>query len=53
MKNLYETNKDFREYIDRMRNTNHLTLEQALATKMAANYAEYVLERDKNKEADK
>ena len=52
MKNLYETNEDFKSYIDHMCNTHHLTLEQALATKMAANYAEYLLEREKDK-ADK
>lgn len=49
MKRLYETNDDFRSYIDRMCNTHHLTLEQALATKMAASYAEYLLEREKDK----
>lgn len=49
MKNLYETNADFRSYIDRMCNTHHLTVEQALSTKMAASYAEYLLERDKDK----
>lgn len=49
MKRLYETNEEFRSCIDRMCNTHHLTLEQALATKMAANYAEYFLEREKNK----
>ena len=47
MKNLYETNDDFRSYIDKMCNTHHLTLEQALATKMAASYAEYLLGREK------
>ena len=50
MKKLYETNDDFRAYIDRMCNTHHLTVEQALSTKMAASYAEYLLDRDKDNE---
>ena len=49
MKNLYETNDDFRSYVDRMCDEHHLTLEQALSTKMAASYAEYLLEREKEK----
>lgn len=48
MKNLYETNADFKEYIDKMCDKHHLTVEQALSTKMAANYAEYLLERARN-----
>ena len=31
-------------------NKHHLTVEQALSTKMAANYAEYLLDRDKDEE---
>lgn len=50
MKKLYETNYEFRAYIDRMCNKHHLTVEQALSTKMAANYAEYLLDRDKDEE---
>lgn len=49
MKKLYETNDEFRSYIDRMCNKHHLTVDQALSTKMAANYAEYLLEREKEK----
>lgn len=50
MRNLYETNNDFRSYIDRMCDKHHLTVDQALSTKMAANYAEYLLEREKDKD---
>lgn len=53
MKNLYETNDDFRAYVDRMCDKHHLTVEQALSTKMAANYAEYLLEREKNKDENR
>lgn len=53
MRNLYETNADFKSYIDKICNTHHLTVEQALSTKMAANYAEYLLYRDKDERDEK
>lgn len=50
MMELYQTNDDFKTYIDKLCAKHKLSLEQALATRMAASYAEYLLGRDKDKD---
>ena len=47
MMELYHTNDDFKTYIDKLCAKHKLSLEQALATRMAASYAEYLLGREK------
>ena len=51
MKNFYETNKDFRDYVDRYCKNKPITLEQALShiqVRLAAVYYREVEEEQKN-----
>lgn len=53
MMELYHTNDDFKTYIDKLCAKHKLSLEQALATRMAASYAEYLLGREKGKDENR
>ena len=40
MKQFYETNKDFKAYVDKYCTKHHLTVDEALEHKMVQSYAE-------------
>lgn len=46
MQELYETNADFRGYVDRYAKCRHITVEEALEHILIRNYAEYLESRD-------
>lgn len=46
---LFNTNMDFRNYVEKYVIQHHITLEEALKHKMVHNYGDYILEKvDKN-----
>lgn len=46
LKGLYETNNDFKRYVDRFANANKLTVDQTLTLAMVSDYAKYLEERN-------
>lgn len=47
MEELYRTNKDFKEYVDRYCRDYGLCVAEALKHRLVIEYAEYLRERDK------
>lgn len=44
MKNLYETNQEFKSYVDKYAKANHVSVEIALTHAMVLNYAKWLTE---------
>lgn len=42
VKELYDTNKEFREYVNRYAICNHISVEEALTHALVAEYANYI-----------
>ena len=43
---LYNTNEDFREYVDKYKRSRKLSLEEALEHELVKQYAKYVAEKN-------
>ena len=50
MENLYRTNKDLQDYIDRYRRNKDVTVEEVLSYKQTQLVAEYYREENKNEQ---
>lgn len=55
LRKLYETDKEFKEYVDKFAQCyrHPMTVDQALTTKVISDYAEYLLEKEKEKDNEK
>lgn len=45
LKDLYDENKEFSDYVDRYARQHHLTVDQTLTLRMVADFAEYIREK--------
>lgn len=50
MENLYQTNKDLRDYVDRYRRNKDVTVEEVLSYKQTQLVAEYYREENKDEQ---
>lgn len=49
IKSYYNTNKDFKSYVDRLCKQNRMSAEEALKTSIARRVAEHYQEKEENK----